>query len=93
MRRGRILLVQDDLAIALVVEETLRAEAYEVVCTGAADALRLARELHPAVILLDYAMLGMDGAAISRRQESNRTGQSVCQCLPESERLRQYNML
>ena len=35
MRRGRVLVVEDDPAIATVVEETLRAEAYEVVCTDA----------------------------------------------------------
>jgi CheY-like chemotaxis protein len=39
MLRGRILVVEDDPAIATVVQETLTAEAYEVVRTDAASAL------------------------------------------------------
>jgi CheY-like chemotaxis protein len=77
MRRGRVLVVEDDPAIATVVEETLRAEAYEVVCTDAWGALRLARELHPDVILLDYAMPGMDGAEISRRLRADRSTAAI----------------
>ena len=77
MRRGRILVVEDDPAIATVVEEMLTAEGYEVVATGAADALRLARELHPDVILLDYAMPGMDGAEISRRLRADRSTAAI----------------
>src|SRR5919201_3208264 len=72
MLSGRILVVEDDPDIATVVEEMLTAEAYEVVHTGAADALRLARELRPDVILLDYAMPDMDGAEISRRLRADR---------------------
>ena len=67
MFRGRILVVDDDPAIAALVEETLSEESYEVVPTGAADALRLAHKLRPDVILTDYAMPDMDGAEISRR--------------------------
>ena len=77
MRRGRILVVEDDPAIAAVVAETLRAEAYEVVCTDAWGALRLAQELHPEVILLDYAMPGMDGAEISRRLRADRSTATI----------------
>jgi CheY-like chemotaxis protein len=73
MLRGRILVVEDDPAIATVVEETLTAEAYEVVRTGAASALRLARELRPDVILTDYAMPDMDGAELSRRLRADPT--------------------
>jgi two-component system cell cycle response regulator len=72
MFRGRILVVEDDPAIAALVEETLNEESYEVVPTGAADALRLARELRPDVILTDYAMPDMDGAEISRRLRADR---------------------
>jgi CheY-like chemotaxis protein len=72
MCKGRILVVEDDSAIATVVDETLTAESYEVVPTGAADALRLARELRPDVILTDYAMPDMDGAEITRRLRADR---------------------
>jgi CheY-like chemotaxis protein len=74
---GCILVVEDDPASATVVEETLTAEGYEVVCTGAWGALRLARELHPDVILLDYAMPGMDGAEISRRLRADRATAAI----------------
>jgi CheY-like chemotaxis protein len=77
MLRGRILVVEDDPAIATVVEETLTAEGYEVACTGAWGALRLARELHPDVILLDYAMPGMDGAEVSRRLRADPTTAAI----------------
>ena len=73
MLRGRILVVEDDPAIATVVQETLTDEAYEVVHTGAVSALRLARELRPDVILTDYAMPDMDGAEISRRLRADPT--------------------
>ena len=77
MPRGRILVVEDDPAIATVVEEILTAEGYEVVHTGAAGALRLAREVRPDVILLDYAMPDMDGAEISRRLRADRTTAAI----------------
>jgi DNA-binding response OmpR family regulator len=41
MLKGCIVVVEDDQAIATVVEETLSAERYEVVCAGAVGALRL----------------------------------------------------
>jgi CheY-like chemotaxis protein len=72
MCKGRILVVEDDPAIATLVEETLTEEAYEVVPTGPTDALRLARELRPDVVLTDYAMPDMDGAEISRRLRADR---------------------
>ena len=75
--KGCILVVEDDPAIATVVEETLTVEGYEVVCTGAVGALRLARELRPEVILLDYAMPGMDGAEISRRLRADRATAAI----------------
>ena len=73
MLSGRILVVEDDPDVATVVEEIRTAEGYEVVHTGAAGALRLAREVRPDLILLDYAMPDMDGAEISRRLRADPT--------------------
>jgi CheY-like chemotaxis protein len=77
MLSGCILVVEDDPDVATVVEEILTAEAYEVVHTGAAGALRLARELRPDVILLDYAMPDIDGAELSRRLRADPTTAAI----------------
>ena len=74
---GCILVVEDDPAIATVVQEALTAEAYEVVRTDAASALRLAQELRPDVILLDYAMPDMDGAELSRRLRADQATAAI----------------
>jgi hypothetical protein len=77
MLSGRILVVEDDPDVATVVEEMLTAEGYEVLHTGAAGALRLAQELRPDVILLDYAMPEMDGAELSRRLRADPTTAAI----------------
>ena len=77
MLSGRILVVEDDPDVATVVEEILTAEGYEVVHTGAAGALRLAREGRPDVILLDYAMPDLDGAELSRRLRADPTTAAI----------------
>ena len=77
MLSGRIFVVEDDPDVATVVEEMLTVEGYEVVHTGAAGALRLARELRPDVILLDYAMPNMDGAELSCRLRAEPTTAAI----------------
>ena len=70
MERLRVLIVDDDAAFA----EGLRAvladvDRIDVVATAAngAEALRLAREQEPDVILMDIAMPRMDGVSAARR--------------------------
>jgi CheY-like chemotaxis protein len=67
MSPARIRSVSEGVVVSRsqAVEETPAAEAYEVVRTGAVRAQRLARELRPAVILLDYAMPDMDDADVT----------------------------
>ena len=59
---GRILIIDDDPAVHELLAEALRPAGYtlEFAASGA-EGLRLAKELHPAVITLDVLMPDMDG--------------------------------
>jgi two-component system response regulator MprA len=68
MSEGAVLLVDDDAPIRRMLERTLSAEGYAV-CAVADGGLALAqveRSL-PDVVVLDVAMPGMDGLAVTRR--------------------------
>jgi CheY-like chemotaxis protein len=60
---GRILLVEDDIALRDALAELLREEGYRVDCaSNGSDALRhLAADAPPSVILLDLSMPVMNG--------------------------------
>src|SRR5437762_4850862 len=65
---GRILVVEDDEAIADVLRRTLRQEGHEV--RSAADgveALALFRSFVPDVVILDLGLPKLDGAEVLRR--------------------------
>ena len=62
-----VLVVDDDPTIVCFLREALEEEGYEVVTAVGGEALPLAHDLHPGVILLDAAMPGMDGVEVSRR--------------------------
>src|SRR5215212_2895164 len=68
MADGAVLLVDDDAPILRMLERTLAAEGYTVaaVADGGAALARVERFL-PDVIVLDVAMPGMDGLAVTRR--------------------------
>ena len=69
----RILVVEDEPAIALGLEDDLKLEGYEVLVTGdGIDALRRAREERFDLILLDVMLPGRDGFDVCR--ELRRTG-------------------
>ena len=66
--RPRVLLVDDDSAILRMLVRTLEAEGYETdAASDGATALVRAEASVPDVIVLDVAMPGMDGLAVSRR--------------------------
>jgi len=57
-----VLVIDDDPNVHRLIERTLKDEAYNLrFASNAAEGLRLARELHPAVITLDVMMPDTDG--------------------------------
>jgi two-component system response regulator MtrA len=71
--RGRVLVVDDDLALAEMLGIVLRGEGFEpVFCADGASAVQAFRETQPDVILLDLMLPGMDGIDVCRaiRMES-----------------------
>jgi CheY-like chemotaxis protein len=57
-----VLVVDDESDIREAVAELLEDEGYDVIDAGdGAEALRMARQYHPSVVLLDLMMPGMSG--------------------------------
>ena len=70
----RILLVEDEASIAEPFAKLLRREGFDAILAAtAADALRLARDLQPDLVLLDLALPDGDGRDVCRtiRSESS----------------------
>ena len=68
MSKGRILLVEDDRALAELVTYNLEREEYDVRhTTDGDDALLLARETPPDLVLLDWMIEGLSGIEVCRR--------------------------
>ena len=76
MCQGCVLVVDDDTALSTLLKEALEDQGYEV-CPAAEAAPQVAREMQPDVILLDYAMPGMDGAQISRQLRGDPTTATI----------------
>ncbi len=65
---GRVLVVEDDEAIADVLRRTLRQEGHEVRSSpDGVEALRLAEEFVPDLVVLDLGLPGLDGVEVCRR--------------------------
>lgn len=74
MAGKRVLVVDDDVKTVELVKLYLNRDGYRVLtCNDGLEALRLARESHPDLIVLDLMLPGMDGLEICRtiRQESD----------------------
>jgi two-component system, OmpR family, alkaline phosphatase synthesis response regulator PhoP len=67
MATGTVLVIDDDPAIVDFLEMALEGEGYRVLASVDGEALRLAHDLQPNLILLDIMMPGMDGVEVSRR--------------------------
>ncbi len=64
----KILIIDDDAAIQIVLKKLLVAQGYDViVATNGKEGARMAAEQRPAVIICDWMMPGMDGLEVCRR--------------------------
>ncbi|MFL5860208.1 MAG: response regulator [Solirubrobacteraceae bacterium] len=67
-RPPRVLVVEDDDAIAQVLQRSLRMEGYEVrVAVDGPAALDGAHAFLPDLVLLDLGLPGMDGIEVAKR--------------------------
>src|SRR5215510_2975929 len=68
MSGPRILVVEDDRALAATLERVLGAEGYDVEAVGdGSDALQRARHRPFELVVLDILLPGLDGIAVCRR--------------------------
>lgn len=66
--KGRVLVVDDDLALAEMLGIVLRGEGYEPVhCGDGEGALAAFRQERPDLVLLDVMLPGIDGIEVCRR--------------------------
>ncbi|GIU87611.1 MAG: DNA-binding response regulator [Acidimicrobiia bacterium] len=71
MDRGTILVVDDEPNIAELVELYLRRDGFRVVTAGTGqDALRLARDHAPRLVVLDVGLPDLDGLEVCRRMQA-----------------------
>jgi two-component system nitrogen regulation response regulator NtrX len=68
MSAGKVLVVDDELEVRLVLADFLASRGYEVTqAQSGAEALRLLDRTQPDVVLLDVFMPGIDGMETLRR--------------------------
>ena len=66
--RGRVLVVDDDTALAEMLGIVLRGEGYEAVfCADGGEALEAFRSSRPDLVLLDLMLPGKDGIEVCRQ--------------------------
>ncbi len=69
--KRRVLLVDDDAALRRLVGTTLGTQHFELLqATDGEEALRIARQQHPELVLLDVNMPKLDGFEVCRRLKS-----------------------
>nr|HID12720.1 GAF domain-containing protein [Anaerolineae bacterium] len=78
VRRGTVLVVDDDKDNLSLMRKILRTHGFGVRTTGQGRrALRVAREVQPALILLDFKLRDLDGHVVLRRLKSDPTTQDI----------------
>ena len=73
--KRRVLLADDDAALRRLIGTTLGTEHFQLLqASDGKEALRVAREQHPDLVLLDVNMPGLDGFTVCERlKESPET--------------------
>jgi len=65
--RGKVLVVDDDIALSEMLGIVLRGEGFDpVFCSNGSEALRVFRESRPDIVLLDLMLPGKDGVDVCR---------------------------
>lgn len=78
MASPKLLLVEDDSALAELLEFRFRNEGYQVFATGNGDeALLLAAENAPDLVLLDWMIEGTSGIEVCRRLRRDKASANV----------------
>ena len=68
MTAARVLVVDDEEPLARMVAEYLRRDGFDVSVTGdGVEAVRLARQVDPDVVVLDLGLPGLDGVEVCRQ--------------------------
>jgi PAS domain S-box-containing protein len=76
--KARILVIDDDAEVREFLMEALGEIGHEVeTCSGGAEGLERLDTFSPDLVLLDYAMPGMNGADVARAIVARRPGQRI----------------
>lgn len=68
---SKIIVIEDDPHILMLISQTLRREGYEVVtATDGSEGLRKVRETHPHLVVLDISLPGLDGYQVCHHLRS-----------------------
>jgi DNA-binding response OmpR family regulator len=73
-----VLLADDDPALRRLIGATLGSEDFDLLqAVDGEEALRVAREKHPALVLLDVNMPRLDGFEVCRQLKADRSTASI----------------
>src|ERR1700722_7627661 len=76
--KGRVLVVDDDAALAEMLGIGLRGEGFEPTCVADGDkAVEVFRDFRPDLVLLDLMLPGMDGIDVCRQIRAESGGPIV----------------